>query len=286
MNKAVIPCGGKGLRFLPITKVFPKELLPIVDVPVLAHIVKECVISGLDEILIIISPHKQVIKQYFTKDDRLYDELMSAGKTELASCVKDICLNADISFVTQEQALGSAHAVSLAKSFTGDKPFCLALGDDLTVADVPVAKQLIGAYEKTGATIIGVQNCPTDDIVKYGVADVISSDGRLHLLKGLVEKPPIGALPSRLACYGRYILSDIYRYIERIDKGKNGEYQLTDALMLMCAESEVYAYDFEGIRYDMGDKFGSLKAAIELSLKRKDFGEDLKKYLKELVKSL
>ncbi len=286
MNKAVIPCGGRGLRFLPITKALPKELLPIIDVPVLSHIVNECVNSGLNEILIIISPHKQVIKDYFAKDEKLYDELMTAGKTDLAACVKDIYSRADIRFVTQEQPLGSAHAISLAKPFTGNEPFCLALGDDLTVADVPVAKQLIGAYEQTGSTIIGVQNCPTDDIVKYGVADVASSNGRLHLLKGMVEKPPIDALPSRLACYGRYVLADIYRYIEQIGKGKNGEYQLTDALMMMCNEAKVYAYDFEGVRYDMGDKFGSLKAAIELSLKRKDFGDELKKYLIELAKSL
>lgn len=286
MNKAVIPCGGLGTRFLPITKTVPKELLPIVDVPVISHIIRECVDSGLNEILIIVSPRKQIIKDYFVKDERLYDELMRAGKTDLAEALQSAVSDADVRFVTQHEALGSAHAVSLAKDFTGSEPFCLALGDDLTVAQTPVAKQLCDAYDKTGGTIIGVQRCDGDDIVKYGVADIASSEGRLHRLNGIVEKPPLTALPSRLACYGRYILHNIYHYIERIGKGKGGEYQLTDALMLECKEEPVYAYDFEGTRYDMGDKFGSLKAAIELSLSRKDFGDELKAYIKELAKSL
>ncbi len=285
MNKAVIPCGGLGTRFLPITKAVPKELLPVVDVPVISHIVDECVDSGLNEILIIISPHKEMIKEYFKRDDKLYDDLMRAGKTELAEQLRTALSKADIRFVTQYEPLGSAHAVSLAKDFTGDSAFCLALGDDLTVSDVPVAKQLVDAYEKVGTSVIGVQTCAGEDIVKYGVADVESTDGRYNLLKGIVEKPSLDALPSRLACYGRYILSDIYEYIDKICIGRGGEYQLTDALMLQCKHQKVYAYEFEGKRYDMGDKFGSLKADIELSLNRKDFGEPLKDYLKELVKS-
>ncbi len=287
MNKAVIPCGGLGTRFLPITKTVPKELLPIVDVPVLSHIIDECVSSGLQEILIIISPHKEIIKDYFKRDDKLYDSLMKAGKTELAEALNSALSSADIRFVTQYEPLGSAHAVSLAKEFTGNQPFCLALGDDLIVNDTaPVAKQLVDAYDKTGSTIIGVQRCEGDDIVKYGVADIGSTQGRYNLLKGIVEKPPLDALPSRLACYGRYILCDIYDYIDRIGKGKGGEYQLTDALMLQCKEKNVYAYEFEGKRYDMGDKFGSLQAAIELSLQRKDFGKELKEYIKDLATRL
>ncbi len=287
MNKAVIPCGGLGTRFLPITKTVPKELLPIVDVPVLSHIIDECVSSGLQEILIIISPHKEIIKDYFKRDDKLYDSLMKAGKTELAETLNSALSSADIRFVTQYEPRGSAHAVSLAKEFTGDQPFCLALGDDLIVNNTaPVAKQLVDAYNKTGSTIIGVQRCDGDDIVKYGVADICSSQGRYNLLKGIVEKPPLDALPSRLACYGRYILCDIYDYISRIGKGKGGEYQLTDALMLQCKEKSVYAYEFEGKRYDMGDKFGSLQAAIELSLQRKDFGKELREYIKDLATRL
>lgn len=284
MNKAVIPCGGRGTRFLPITKTVPKELLPVVDVPVISHIIDECVQSGISEILIIISPHKQIIKDYFKADDKLHDELMSQGKTELAMLLKQP--QADIVFTTQAQALGSAHAVSLAKPFTGNEPFCLALGDDLTVNKTPVTKQLIGAYDQTGSTIIGVQRCDGDDIVKYGVADTISTSGKYNLLRGIVEKPPLYALPSRLACYGRYILHNIYKYIDKIQIGKGGEYQLTDALMLECKSEKVYAYEFEGKRYDMGDKFGSLKAAIELSLMRKDFGNELKTYIKELAQTL
>ncbi len=283
MNKAVIPCGGLGTRFLPITKAIPKELLPIVDVPVISHIIDECVDSGLDQILVIISPNKEIIKDYFKPNEMLYDKLMRAGKSDLVKELELTRSKAEINFITQTEALGSAHAVSLAKDFTGNEPFCLALGDDLTVNKYPVAKQLIDAYEETGSTIIGVQRCDGDDIVKYGVADVSKSAGRFNLLNGIVEKPPLDALPSRLACYGRYILCDIYDYIQRIGKGKGGEYQLTDALMLQCKESKVYAYEFEGKRYDMGDKFGSLQASIELSLERKDFGEELKKYIKDLA---
>lgn len=286
MNKAVIPCGGLGTRFLPITKTVPKELLPIVDVPVLSHIISECTASGLSEILIIISPNKEIIKDYFRPNDELRDKLASAGKTDLVHILDDALTKADIRFVTQEKPLGSAHAVSLAKSFTGDEPFCLALGDDLTINEPPVALQMVKAYEKTNSTIIGVQRCDTDDIVKYGVADIKSNEGAFNLLNGIVEKPPLSALPSRLACYGRYILSDIYRYIEKTPIGKGGEYQLTDALELQCKKSRVYAYEFKGKRYDMGDKFGSLKAAIELSLKRDDFGADLKNYIKELAATL
>lgn len=286
MNKAVIPCGGLGTRFLPITKTIPKELLPIVDVPVLSHIINECTDSGLDEILIIISPSKGIIKDYFKRDDALYDKLCAEGKIELAEALVSAYSKADIKFVTQEKPLGSAHAVSLAAKFTGSEPFCLALGDDLTVNERPVALQMVEAYEKTGSTIIGVRRCDGDDIVKYGVADVKETDGRFNLLNGIVEKPPLDALPSRLACYGRYILGDIYKYIEKTPRGKGGEYQLTDALQLQCEQSRVYAYEFEGKRYDMGDKFGALKAAIELSLGRKDFGDDLKKYIKDLAATL
>lgn len=281
--KAVIPCGGMGTRFLPITKAVPKELLPIVDVPVLSHIIEECVQSGINEVLIIISPQKQIIKDYFLPNQGLYEDLMRSGKTELAATVASICGNADISFAVQEKPLGSAHAVSVAKSYTGDNPFVLALGDDLIVGSPPVTRQLVQAYNDVQSTIIGVQRHDGDDITKYGVADVASASGKLCLLKGIVEKPPLTALPSRLACYGRYVLHDIYTYIDKIQAGKDGEYQITDALMLQCKAARAYAYEFEGKRYDMGDKLGSLQAAIELSLMRKDFGDELKRYIKDLA---
>ncbi|MBR2971126.1 MAG: UTP--glucose-1-phosphate uridylyltransferase [Clostridia bacterium] len=281
--KAVIPCGGMGTRFLPITKAVPKELLPIVDVPVLSHIIDECVQSGIHEVLIVISPQKQIIKDYFSNNERLYEDLMRSGKTELAATVASVCGNAEISFVVQEKPIGSAHAVAITKPFVGDNPFVLALGDDLIVGSPPVTKQLVDAYNDVKSTIIGVQRHDGDDITKYGVADVALESGKLSLLKGIVEKPPLTALPSRLACYGRYVLHDIFTYIDKIQAGKDGEYQITDALMLQCMAAKVYAYEFDGKRYDMGDKFGSLQAAIELSLMRKDFGEELKRYIKELA---
>ena len=280
--KAVIPCGGLGTRFLPITKSIPKELLPIVDVPVLSYIINESINSGITEALIIINPKKQIIKDYFSRDDELYEKLYNLGKTDI---IEQLHLfdNIDITFATQERPLGSAHAVYLAKEFVGNEPFCLLLGDDVMQSDIPVAKQLIDAYEQTLSAIIGVQRCDDDDIVKCGVADVISESGKLSRVKGIVEKPPLNSLPSRLACFGRYILKDIFRYIEGIEKARNGEYQLTDALNIQCEESSVFAYEFDGKRYDMGDKLSSLKAAIELSMLRNDFGVELKNYIKELA---
>lgn len=280
--KAVIPCGGLGTRFLPITKSIPKELLPIVDVPVLSYIINESINSGITEALIIINPKKQIIKDYFSRDDELCEKLYNLGKTDI---IEQLHLfdNIDITFATQERPLGSAHAVYLAKEFVGNEPFCLLLGDDVMQSDIPVAKQLIDAYEQTLSAIIGVQRCDDDDIVKCGVADVISESGKLSRVKGIVEKPPLNSLPSRLACFGRYILKDIFKYIEGIEKALNGEYQLTDALNIQCEESSVFAYEFDGKRYDMGDKLSSLKAAIELSLLRNDFGVELKNYIKELA---
>lgn len=280
--KAVIPCGGLGTRFLPITKSIPKELLPIVDVPVLSYIINESINSGVTEVLIVINPKKQIIKDYFSRDDELYEKLHKLGKADLIEQL-NLFNNIDIRFIEQKSPLGLAHAVYLAKEFVGNEPFCLLLGDDLTISETPVTKQLIDAFYQTSSTIIGVQRCDNDDIVKYGVADVIDYNGKFSRIKGIIEKPPISKLPSRLACFGRYILKDIFRYIKNIGMANNGEYLLTDALGKQCLDSSVFAYEFEGSRYDMGDKLSSLKAAIELSLLRKDFGKELKKYIKELA---
>ena len=287
ITKAVIPCGGMGTRFLPITKAVPKEILPIVDTPVLGYIVNEAIDGGMTDILIVINRHKEMIREYFTPNPELEDKLSTCGKDEYVKMLKSIYSRADISFVYQEKPLGSGDAVYRAKSFTGDEPFCLAWGDDLITGDEPVMGQLAAAYEKLGCPILGVQRFDGDDIVKYGVAEISGSDGRAHKCSGIVEKPALDAIPSRYASLGRYVLDRrVYDEIERTPVGKGGEYQLTDTLNLMCGTCGVYAYEFIGKRYDMGDKLGATTATVEFALKNPEFGERFREYLKGLATKL
>ncbi len=287
ITKAVIPCGGMGTRFLPITKAVPKEILPVVDTPVLGYIADEAINSGITDVLIVLGHGKEAIKEYFSPAPALEEKLIASGKTEYAELIKRIYSRANISFVYQEKPRGSGDAVYLAKSFTGNEPFCLAWGDDLIVGEKPVMGQLSAAYEELGTPILGVQKFMGDDIVKYGVAKISESRGRAHKCEGIVEKPALSEIPSRLASLGRYVLdSRVYGEIEKTPVGKGGEYQLTDTLDLMCKTSGVYAYEFEGKRYDMGDKFGAVQATVEFALKSGEFGTRFKEYLKNLVKYL
>ncbi len=287
ISKAVIPCGGMGTRFLPITKALPKELLPIIDKPCLAYIADELVDSGISEIMIITAPGKTAIEKYFKFDAELEDTLMKAGKIKEAESLRKISQRAEISFVCQMEPKGGGDAIYLARDFVGKNAFALALGDDLVYSpDNPATRQLAEAYERTHKTIIGVQEWLTDDIVNYGVADIDSSDGRLHKCKIIKEKPPLNELPSRLACLGRYIItSDIFDILRTQKPGRNNEIQLTDALNSLCLTEGAYVYEFEGRRYDMGDKFGALTANVEFGL-RSEFGARFKDYLSDLIKSL
>lgn len=281
ISKAVIPCGGLGTRFLPITKSVPKELLPIIDKPCLAYIADELIESGISRILLIISPSKEAIKNYFTFNSELDDKLRASGKTAEADLLKKISENVEIEFTYQKTPKGSGHAIYLAREFVGNDAFAIALGDDLICSDEPVTLQLIKAYEKTFAPIVGVQRFDSDDIVNYGVADIIYSQGKLHRCRELKEKPSLENLPSRLACLGRYVCTnDIFGILETQKPGRNGEIQLTDALNTLCSK-ELYAYEFEGKRYDMGDKFGALTATVDFGLKR--YGNSFKEYLKNLI---
>ncbi len=287
ITKAVIPCAGMGTRFMPITKAVPKELLPIIDTPVLSYIVNEAKDSGVTDILIVISPQKENIRNYFTSDKALENKLIESGKADVADILKGITEGINVSFAYQNEPKGSGDAVYKAKEFVGNDPFYLAWGDDLIVNSVPVMKQLGEAFDQSGATIVGVQTMLSDDIVKYGVGDVTKSEGRLHYLKGIVEKPPLNKLPSRLASLGRYALSsEIFDFIEKTPIGKNNELQFTDTLALMCKESKVCAYEFEGKRYDMGDKFGAMQAYTEFALKSAEFGDKYKEYIKKLAENL
>ncbi|WP_251618015.1 UTP--glucose-1-phosphate uridylyltransferase [Pumilibacter muris] len=286
ITKAVIPCGGMGTRFLPVTKAVPKEILPVVDTPVLAYIVNEAIDSGITDIMIVLGRGKEAIREYFSPNPELEDALEKAGKIEFLQTVKRTYSRANIVFAEQPRPLGSGDAVMRARSFTGDAPFALAWGDDLVYSEIPVMKQLADAYEKTGKSVLGVQTVNTDDIVKYGVARVGASDGRTYDCLSVVEKPPLSELPSRLAALGRYVLtSEIYDEILKVKPSANGEIQFTDALNSMCEKGKVCAYDFIGRRYDMGDKFGATVAALEYGLRSPVFGVRLKNYLKELLET-
>ncbi len=289
ITKAVIPCGGLGTRFLPITKAVPKEILPIIDTPVLGYIVDEAIQSGITDILIVLGKGKEAIREYFTPSPKIEEALEKSGKTEQLALVRKINQSASISFTYQTEPKGSADAVYQAKSFTGDEAFCLAWGDDLILNEPPVMGQLAAAYEKYQTTILGVQSFEGDDIVKYGVAKISESDGRAHKCEAIVEKPPLSAIPelSRLTSLGRYVLDGrVYGEIEKTAPGRGGELQLADTLNNMCATSGVYAYEFIGKRYDMGDKLGAAIATVELGLKNPELGDRFRAYLKELAKNL
>lgn len=283
ITKAVIPCGGMGTRFMPITKAVPKEILPIIDTPVLAHIVNEAVDSGVTDILLILGPGKEAIRDYFSPNPRLEEALQN--KPELLACIKNTYSRANIVFGSQPVPKGTADAVYRARSFTGDEPFCLAYGDDVIYTDGrPVMGQLIDCYDTFGKTVLGVQYVEGDEIAMYGTAKIGQSFGRAHECLGMVEKAPVDQIPSRYASLGRFVLSpEVYAEIERTPTGKNEEYQLTDTLNAMCMGPGVMIYDFVGRRYDMGDKFGAVTATIEYALRSPEYGDKLRAYLKELI---
>lgn len=289
ITKAVIPCGGMGTRFLPITKAVPKEILPIVDTPVLGYIVDEAVKSGVTDVMIVLGNGKEAIKEYFTPSAQLEEKLLAAGKTEYVQLLKRITANAEVHFAYQPEPKGSADAVYQARSFTGDEAFALAWGDDLIVDENPVMGQLMEAYYKYGTPILGVQYFGGDDIVKYGVAKIERSEGRAHKCVQIVEKPPLEQIPSlsRLTSLGRYVLDkNVYPAIENTKPGKGGELQLTDTLNDMCSTCGIWAYEFTGKRYDMGDKLGAAIATVEFALKNPDLSDRFREYLKEFVKTL
>ena len=277
ITKAVIPCGGMGTRFLPITKAVPKEILPVIDTPVLAYIVNEAIDSGITDIMIVLGRGKTAIKQYFTPTPALEDALYKAGKFEFLEIVKKTYSRANVVFARQDKPRGSGDAVMKARKFTGNEPFALAWGDDLIYSENPVMGQLINAHKKTSKCVLGVQTVNTDDITKYGVAKISDGGERLYNCDAVIEKPPLSELPSRLAALGRYVLTpEIYDEISALKPSLGGEIQFTDALNSMCGKGKVCAYD-------MGDKFGALQATVEYGLRSPAFGEKLKDYLKSIV---
>lgn len=283
VKKAIIPCAGFGTRFLPVTKVLPKELLPIVDTPALSYIVDEAVASGIEEIVIVISPQKEDIRRLFEPNVALNARLEEVGDKE-SYLLANKSINAKISFVTQETMNGNANAILLCKKFANGEPVAVLFGDDVMYSGsaTPVTKQLIDAYEKTGGTIVGCQQMPEDVARRCGVmiVDKPVSD-KITKIKGIIEKPQ-GEIPSKLVSLGRFILSpDIFDVIEKTPETK-GEVYLTEAINLLAETKGVYACEFEARRYDIGNKEGYLEATIEYALRDENLKKNFKKYIESI----
>lgn len=292
IRKAVIPAAGLGTRLLPATKAQPKEMIAIVDKPALQYLIEELIESGIEEILIITGRNKSSIENHFDYSFELEKTLEEKEKIELLKIVNDISKMSNIYYVRQKKPLGLGHAVSCAKSFVGDEPFLVLLGDDIIYTDknkgeLPVSKQLVNRYEELQGMILGVQKVPKNDVNKYGIIKSLNYiDDDTMEVEDFVEKPAIIEAPSQFAVLGRYILEpEIFRYLENLKPGKNGEIQLTDAIFNMKKDGlKLYAYDFKGIRYDIGNKMGIYKANIEFGLRHPEINEKVKKYLKKLLK--
>jgi len=280
VKKAIIPAAGLGTRFLPATKAQPKEMLPIVDKPTIQYIIEEAVASGIEEILIITGRNKRAIEDHFDKSVELEKELESHGKEELLTLVKDITNMVDIHYIRQKEPKGLGHAISCAKTFVGNEPFAVLLGDDVVDSEVPCLKQLISCYDEYKTSILGVQEVPMEDVCKYGIVKGTPIENRVFKVKDLVEKPSVEEAPSNIAILGRYIITpQIFEILQNTTPGKGGEIQLTDALKVLMGCEAMYAYNFEGRRYDVGDKLGFLQATVEFALKRDDLKKPFMEYL-------
>jgi UTP--glucose-1-phosphate uridylyltransferase len=288
VRKAVFPAAGLGTRFLPATKAMPKEMLPLVDKPIIQYGVEEALAAGCDQIIIVTGRGKTAIEDHFDQSYELEQMLEEKGKTELLTIVRQISDMIHVAYVRQKQALGLGHAVLMARELVGDEPFAVLLADDVISGPVPCLKQMIKAFEATQSSIIATQQVDGPAISAYGVIDgspVRSGkfNGRLHNIRNLVEKPKWEEAPSNQAIIGRYILTpEIFKALDRTPLGAGGELQLTDGLRLLLKKEKVYGYNFEGVRHDTGDKLGFLKATVEFALQRKDLGSDLRTYLKTL----
>ena len=280
VRKAIIPAAGLGTRFLPATKAQPKEMLPIVDKPTIQYIIEEAVASGIEEILIITGRNKKSIEDHFDKSVELEMELEKAGKQEMLEMVRGISDMVDIHYIRQKEPRGLGHAIHCAKSFVGNEPFAVMLGDDVVESQVPCLKQLINCFNEYKTTILGVQTVEPENVNKYGIVDGLHIEDRVYKVKRLVEKPSVEEAPSNVAILGRYIITpQIFEILENTKPGKGNEIQLTDALEELIKHEAMYAYDFEGKRYDVGDKLGFLQATVEFALKREELRDSFIEYL-------
>ena len=285
IRKAIIPAAGLGTRFLPATKAQPKEMLPIVDKPTLQYIIEEAIESGIEEILIITGRNKKSIEDHFDRSVELELELEHKGKVEMLEMVKSISNMVDIHFIRQKEPKGLGHAIYCAKSFVGNEPFAVMLGDDIVYNEgKPCLRQLMDCYDEYKTSVLGIQTVPDGDVDKYGIVDGLKIEGNVTKVKGLVEKPSVDEAPGNMAILGRYIITpSIFEILERTKPGKGGEIQLTDALLELMSEEAIYAYNFEGRRYDVGDKLGFLEATVEYALRKPELKDAFIEYLKSIL---
>ncbi len=288
VRKAVFPAAGLGTRFLPATKAQPKEMLPVVDKPLIQYGVEEAMHSGIQNIIIVTGRGKSSIEDHFDVSFELEQLLESKSKGEMLTMVRGISDMIDVSYVRQKEALGLGHAVLRAKELVGKEPFAVVLSDDIIASQTPCIRQLLDVYEYYGASVLALMEVPDDQVSSYGIVDgeMVSDNGRenrLFRIRNMVEKPKLADAPSNLAIIGRYILTpEIFHCVEAIEPGSGGEIQLTDALKYMLRNRPIYGLKFEGKRYDAGDKLGFLKATVEFALSRHDLGGPFREYLKSL----
>lgn len=284
VKKAIIPAAGLSTRLLPATKAQPKEMLPIVDKPAIQYIVEEAIASGIEDILIVTGRGKRAIEDHFDKSYELEEELRKSGKNDLLSIVEDISKMVNIHYIRQKEPKGLGHAIYCTKSFIGNEPFAVLLGDDIVDSKVPCLKQMIDVFEEYNTTVLGVQKVCDSDISKYGIIEGKKLVDRIYSVSDLVEKPDKDKAPSNIAILGRYIITPtIFSFLETTVPGKGGEIQLTDALKELLNHENMVAYDFIGDRFDVGNKLGYLKAMVEFALRRDDLKDEFSKYLIEKV---
>lgn len=284
VRKAIIPAAGLGTRFLPATKAMPKEMLPIVDKPTIQYIVEEAIESGIEDIIIVTGKGKRAIEDHFDHSFELEHNLFEKGKFQLLDEVQKSSRMVDIHYIRQKEPKGLGHAIWCARKFIGDEPFAVLLGDDIVKAEKPCLKQMIEQYERYNASILGVQTVPDNDVSRYGIVDGRCIGERFYNVNNLVEKPNQAEAPSNLAILGRYILSPkIFEILSNQEPGAGGEIQLTDAIASLKHYEAVYAYDFKGIRYDVGERMGFIKTTIEFALEREDLRVQLLDYLSSIV---
>ena len=285
IRKAVFPAAGLGTRFLPATKAQPKEMLPLVDKPIIQYVIEEAVASGLTNIIIVTGRGKNAIEDHFDVSYELERLLQERGKTELLEQVRAVSNMINVSYVRQGETLGLGHAVLMAKDLIGDEPFAVMLGDDIIDSAVPCMRQMIDVFDAHGGPVIAVQQVPKHEISAYGVIDGTpeGGSGRVYRIKDMVEKPKPGEAPSDLAIIGRYILTpDIFAALEATPRDAAGEIQLTNGLRALKEKRPLFGYRFEGVRHDAGNKLGFLKATVEFALKRPDLGGPFREYLRGL----
>ncbi|KOF09878.1 UTP--glucose-1-phosphate uridylyltransferase [Planococcus glaciei] len=283
ITKAIIPAAGLGTRFLPATKAMPKEMLPILTKPTIQYIVEEAVESGIEDILIVTGKGKRAIEDHFDNNFELEDNLLRKEKYELLEEVR-ASSRVEIHYIRQKEAKGLGHAIWCARKFIGNEPFAVLLGDDIVQAEKPCLKQLIEQYNRTQASIIGVQQVAEEDTERYGIIDPSEKNDRSYRVRNFVEKPKKGTAPSNLAILGRYILTpEIFPFLGQHNIGKGGEIQLTDAIQQLNSIQKVFAYEFEGKRYDVGEMLGFIRTTMEFALNHEEYGREVENIMEELL---